>query len=67
MHSEWLKSYFLSSLIVNILQFVFSGKQVVNKCYKLAIKQSVLDILHGSEILKMHKKKKALTACYCCN
>ena len=58
MHSEWLKSYFLSSLIVNILQFVFSGKQAVNKCFKLAIKQPVLDILHGSEILKMHKKRK---------
>ena len=41
-----------------LLQFVFSGKQAVNKCFKLAIKQPVLDILHGSEIFKMHKKRK---------
>ena len=46
---EWL------NLIVNILQFVFSGKQAVNKCFKLAIKQPVLDILRGSEISIKHK------------
>ena len=43
-----------------------SGKQAVNKRFKLAIKQPVLDILRGSEISK-NTKKKALTACYCCN
>ena len=45
-----------------LLQFVLA----VNKCFKLAIKQPVLDILHGSENSKC-TKKKALTACYCCN
>lgn len=35
-----------------------SGKQAVNKCFKLAIKQPVLDILQGSEIPKKHKKEK---------
>ena len=35
-----------------------SGKQAVNKCFKLAIKQPVLDILRGSEISKCTKKRK---------
>ena len=36
-----------------------SGKQAVNKCFKLAIKQPVLDILQGSEISKCTKKESA--------
>ena len=51
-------SLLISALIVNILQFVFSGKQAVNKCFKLAIKQPVLDILRGLEISIKHKKRK---------
>ena len=36
-----------------------SGKQAVNKCFKLAIKQPILDILRGSEISKNTKKESA--------